>query len=94
MDYLGRSRALENRVFLVSANRCGSERGYDFIGGSQIVDTYGNVLAKADKKTEGIISAKINISDAQNKDIIIKKGEHEMHIFDDRNPAVYKSMCK
>src|SRR6476659_8003505 len=35
------ARAAENRVYLLTANRCGKERWAEFCGRSQIVDPYG-----------------------------------------------------
>ena len=40
-------RSLENRVFSVTANRVGRERGVTFIGKSQVVGPLGEVLASA-----------------------------------------------
>ncbi len=40
-------RCLENRVFAVTADRVGSERGLSFIGQSQIVSPRGEVLRRA-----------------------------------------------
>lgn len=40
-------RSLENRVFSVTANRVGRERGLKFIGRSQVVSPRGEVLASA-----------------------------------------------
>src|SRR5437867_10691804 len=40
------ARAAENRVYLLTANRCGKERWAEFCGWSQIVDPYGRRLAE------------------------------------------------
>ncbi|MFW5698194.1 MAG: carbon-nitrogen hydrolase family protein, partial [Fimbriimonadaceae bacterium] len=42
-----RSRAAENRVYILSANRVGQENGTRFIGRSSVVDMGGNVLQEA-----------------------------------------------
>jgi predicted amidohydrolase len=46
VDHLvaSRARALDNRTPLVYVNRVGSELGFDFIGGSRVVDSGGHVL--------------------------------------------------
>lgn len=41
------TRCIENRVFAVTANRCGSERGIDFTGGSQAVAPGGELLHRS-----------------------------------------------
>ncbi|ORA13296.1 hypothetical protein BST14_15565 [Mycobacterium arosiense ATCC BAA-1401 = DSM 45069] len=40
-----RARALDNRIPLVYVNRTGSESGFDFTGGSRVVDPSGRVVA-------------------------------------------------
>jgi predicted amidohydrolase len=46
VDHLvaSRARALDNRTPLVYVNRIGSEAGFDFVGGSRVVDSDGRVL--------------------------------------------------
>jgi predicted amidohydrolase len=39
-----RARALDNRTPLVYVNRVGSESGFDFVGGTRVVDANGKVL--------------------------------------------------
>ena len=46
-ELVTRTRALENRVFLLACNRCGEESDFWFFGRSQISDPGGNVLAEA-----------------------------------------------
>jgi Predicted amidohydrolase len=50
------TRCLENRIFIVTANRVGTEKrtpnnSLNFIGQSQVVDPDGNILCRASKKT-------------------------------------------
>ncbi|MCQ4863877.1 carbon-nitrogen hydrolase family protein [Pseudoflavonifractor phocaeensis] len=87
-DFFSRARACENRVFLLSSNRIGTERGFQFIGRSQILDPTGAVLAEL-TDCEGIIAADINLQQAGEKDIIVRPGVHEMHLFRDRRPELY-----
>lgn len=94
MGILCRSRAVENKVFFASANRCGVERGYKFIGGSKIVGINGEIISRMGESEEGIIYADLDLNLALSKNIIIKKGEHELHIFEDRNRSLYKGILK
>jgi predicted amidohydrolase len=86
-------RALENRVFTVTANRTGRESrgGNDlkFIGQSVIAGPNARALsrASADKETVGIVE--IDPAMADNKMII-----PENDLFKDRRPAYYKQLLK
>ncbi|RYE75200.1 MAG: carbon-nitrogen hydrolase family protein, partial [Myxococcales bacterium] len=46
-EHIAIARAAENRVFLATCNRVGSERGFNFIGRSKIVGIDGALLASA-----------------------------------------------
>lgn len=65
------TRAVENRLFIITANRTGSEkRGrytHHFTGMSQIVSPEGRMLARADEREETVSVVRINPSAAQNK---------------------------
>jgi predicted amidohydrolase len=46
-DLASRARALDNRVPHVYVNRVGTEAGLEFVGGSQVIDAGGRLLAAA-----------------------------------------------
>ena len=77
-------RSLENRVFSVTCNRIGKERGLTFIGQSQIVDSKGNLLYRA-KTEEELIIRDINLEEADNKFITRKN-----NLLEDRRPQAYR----
>jgi beta-ureidopropionase len=77
-------RSLENRIFSVTCNRVGEERGLHFIGQSQIVDSKGNVLYRAGVREE-VAVREITLEEADNKFITSKN-----NLLEDRNPAAYK----
>ena len=58
-DHLLRTRALENHVWIVGADRIGVEREVPFAGRSQIVDPYGGVMVEASRDREEIVYADI-----------------------------------
>ncbi len=68
-----KTRAIENRVFIATANRIGiEERGgtsYSFTGKSQIVSPEGKIIAKMDAEEENILWVEINPELANNKNI-------------------------
>jgi predicted amidohydrolase len=88
-----RVRAIENRVFVVTANRIGTEkRGHvslTFTGGSQIVDPKGNVLASAGERNESLKIVEIDPAQAEDKMITPNN-----HIFEDRRVSLYRSLVK
>ncbi|MFY0545652.1 carbon-nitrogen hydrolase family protein [Brevibacillus sp. H7] len=60
-DLATRSRALENGVYVIAANRTGTEKGETTFGGtSRIVDPQGKVLAEALEENE-VITAEIRL---------------------------------
>ncbi|GAB6102857.1 nitrilase [Thermococcus atlanticus] len=77
-------RALENRVFSITANRVGEERGLRFIGKSTIASPRAEVLAMGSEDGEEVGIVEINVEEARNKRI------NELNdIFKDRRPAFY-----
>jgi len=85
MLMLLRARAIENQLFAVLCNGCGTAYGTQFGGISVIVDPLGNVLAKAGHR-EKIITAEINFS-AQ------EKIRQDLPVFLDRKPELYLGLC-
>ncbi|MEX0568739.1 MAG: nitrilase-related carbon-nitrogen hydrolase, partial [Candidatus Njordarchaeota archaeon] len=77
-------RALENRVYIISANRIGIEGDLTFTGQTIIVNPKGEVIAMASKTQEEIIYADIDLSVARDKNITPKN-----NIFEDRAPDAY-----
>lgn len=87
-EFVTRTRALENRVFLLACNRCGEESGFWFFGHSQITDPRGDVLAEAEAE-EMICYADIEPAQARQKRIILRPGEFELDTIGDRRPDLY-----
>lgn len=92
--FLNRARACENRTFLLSANRVGSERGADFLGCSQIIHVSGKILAEASRDQEEMLTAEIDPADALVKHVVNAPGEYEFDIFKDRRPGLYGNLIK
>lgn len=86
--FITRTRALENRVFVLACNRCGEESGFGFFGHSQITDPGGNVLEElADGESIGY--AEIDPALARQKRIVLRPGAFEMDTIGDRRPELY-----
>ena len=59
-DHLVPTRALENQLFVVYANRTGAEHGLGYVGKSSICGPVGQVLAKAGSNGSALISASLS----------------------------------
>ncbi len=83
------TRSIENRIFIITANRVGEEkRGdkeYAFTGMSQIVAPGGRLVLRDSPRREGAGFAKINLKEAEDKHIT-----PENHIFEDRRREFYE----
>ena len=86
--FVTRTRALENRIFLLACNRCGEESGFWFFGRSQITDPRGDVLAEAGAG-EQTCYAEIEPKEAREKRIVLRPDEFELDTVGDRRPDLY-----
>jgi predicted amidohydrolase len=89
---VARARALENRVFFVTANRTGREsrgrRHLEFTGKSQIVSPCAEVLLRFSAKEEGLKTIEIDPKQADNKRLT-----QFNHVTKDRRPRFYRAIC-
>lgn len=88
-----RTRAIENRVFAVTANRIGGEKrgnvSVSFTGNSQIVDPAGHVLAAAGDRSESLKIVDVQLEEADNKAINTNND-----LFKDRKVSLYKPLLR
>jgi predicted amidohydrolase len=82
------TRCLENRVFVATANRVGTEeRGghcLSFIGKSQITSPRGTILHRASPEDAGIGAVEVDLSMADDKNLNSRN-----HLLKDRRPETY-----
>lgn len=82
------TRALENLVFTITADRVGEEHRFGqsltFSGRSRIISPQGKILSELGEKETGFISAEIDPSEADNKFVTPNN-----HLFDDLRPYYY-----
>ncbi len=87
------TRCIENRVFAITANRCGTEeknqRKLNFTGRSQIVSPQGEVLALASKDKDEVKVVEIKPELAKDK-----MATPNNHLFKDRRTGFYKEICR
>lgn len=86
------TRAFENGIYLIAANRYGNERGVQFTGGSCIIDPDGSIQAYRDND-EGIVYGEVDLERARDKrwgsDLLM--GGHR---FADRVPSAYTTLVQ
>ncbi|MEA4812957.1 MAG: nitrilase-related carbon-nitrogen hydrolase [Anaerolineaceae bacterium] len=84
------TRSLENRVYAITANRVGFEKGQgeelEFTGASQVLDPQGNLLIQA-----GYGNIQIGLIDIDPSKAVNKKLNAYNDLFDDRLPHFYKN---
>lgn len=93
-EFMYQTRAAENRVWVLSADRVGTERGITFIGRSAIVDPTGKRLREGSGESQELLMAEIEPASARNKDLIFEPGVYELHPFKDRRPDLYEELGK
>jgi predicted amidohydrolase len=81
--------ALINRIYVVTANRVGSEGDLTFTGMSTIADPRGQVLAQGSRTHPEVSRVEMDISLARTKDITARN-----NLFDDRRPQEYQLLTK
>lgn len=87
-------RSLENRVFFMSVNRIGNERGTEFIGHSTICGVTGEWLATAEHDRTAMIFAQIDPEEARRKHLILEPGKYEVDRIGDRRPDLYHRLTQ
>ena len=81
------SYSIINRIFIITANRCGHERELSFTGSSVISNPRGQILSEAGPEEEKYGLCSFNTDDADDKRINAKN-----HLFDDRRSDFYKEI--
>lgn len=87
-EHMAIARAAENRVFVATCNRVGTENGFTFIGLSKIVGPTGAVLAAAGSDEETIV-ADVELAEARNKRNVVVPGLYETDVVGSRRPELY-----
>lgn len=96
-DYIFRTRALENHVWIVGANGIATLEGkgivWRIVGRSQIVSIFGEVLAEASSEKEETIYAKIDTKAAtRNKQLLPGVEWKKSDLFWARKPETYDAI--
>jgi predicted amidohydrolase len=91
-EFMAQSRAAENGIYLVAANRIGEERGTRYLGRSVIAGPDGKKLGEGSKDKEEILIAEIDLTRSENKKRIFVPDEYEIDLFADRRPELYQAI--
>jgi len=89
-EFIVNARACENHVNLAAANRCGVERGWEFIGRSKVVDFNGDTLAEGSREGEDMLLIDIDLQEANKNKIVNVAGSYEIDRLADRRPEFYQ----
>ena len=86
-EHIALARAAENRLFVATCNRVGTERAFRFIGRSKVVGIDGVPLAAAGSEEE-TLAIDLDLTLARQKRRIVTPGEYETDAFA-RRPELY-----
>ncbi|WP_343223627.1 carbon-nitrogen family hydrolase [Paenibacillus oenotherae] len=75
------ARAIENQMFVIACNRCGTSGASSFFGHSIIIDPWGEIVAEAGED-EVIVRAEIDLS-------LVDAVRAKIPVFEDRRPSLY-----
>ena len=93
-QFVANTRALENHLFYAAVDRVGTERGWDFIGRSKVVDCSGDTLAEASSDTEELLVVAVELEEANNNRIVNVPGAYEVDRMNDRRPEFYQAISE
>jgi predicted amidohydrolase len=83
------AQAVMNRIYIITANRTGTERDITFNGKSFAVDPSGNIIKRASGDADEILSFEIEVEKARDKFITPLN-----HVLEDRIPEKYTELIK
>lgn len=75
------ARAIENQMYVIACNRCGTSGESTFFGHSMIIDPWGEVIAEAGEE-ETLLRAEIDLS-------LVDAVRAKIPVFEDRRPSLY-----
>ncbi|MEK6301789.1 MAG: carbon-nitrogen hydrolase family protein [Acidobacteriota bacterium] len=91
-EFIINTRACENHINFAAVNRCGVERGWEFIGRSKVVDVNGDTIAEAAREGEEMLVVEVDFQEANNNRIVNVAGSYEIDRLADRRPEFYGSI--
>jgi predicted amidohydrolase len=89
-EFIINARACENHLNFAAVNRCGIERGWEFIGRSKVVDYNGDTLGEASREGEEMLIIEVDLQEANKNKIVNVAGSYEIDRLADRRPEFYE----
>jgi len=89
LNCVARARTIENKVNMVTSDRVGAERGFNFAGLSNVVDVTGEILSIASPDKEEIVYGEVSLEAARQKHRVFIPGEWEIDNIGHRRPEIY-----
>jgi len=77
--------ALINKVYILTANRYGTEGDLTFCGNSIVADPSGNITHRAAPDMDEVVNCTLDLNRARNKWVTARN-----HAFEDRRPDIYE----
>lgn len=93
-EFIINARACENHMNFAAVNRCGVERGWEFIGRSKVVDYNGDTLAEASREGEEMLIVEVDLHEANKNKIVNVAGSYELDRLADRRPEFYEIIAE
>lgn len=88
-EFIINARASENHLHFAAVNRVGTERGWQFIGRSKVVDCMGDTVVEASRENEEIVYATLDLALSNRNKIVNVAGAYELDRLADRRPEFY-----
>jgi len=93
-EFVVNARANENHLHVVAVNRVGTERGWQFIGRSKVVDCMGDTVVEASRDREEIVYAALDLEESNRNKIVNVAGAYEIDRLADRRPEFYSIIAQ
>jgi len=93
-EFLARTRAAENGIYLAAANRIGREGDTTYLGRSLIISPSGSILSEGSADRAELLICELEPSESDGKRRIFVPGAYELDLFGDRRPELYGPLVK
>lgn len=80
------ARAIENNMYVIAANTCGSDDNTLFAGHSLVINPNGDIIAEANQ-VETVLNVKLNLNE-------VDEQRKKIPVFDNLRPDVYQHFTK
>jgi predicted amidohydrolase len=88
-EFIVNARASENHLHFAAVNRIGTERGWQFIGRTKVVDCMGDTVVEASREQAEIVYATLDLELSNHNKIVNVAGAYELDRLADRRPEFY-----